>query len=151
MNGLSSSINLMFAYWRGSGWLLRQSYDFITFKNKFRLLEKFLKVEVFFIPCLENREYGCRDPSPWPCGTLYPQKLALTSPTSGGRSVCIVRSRTQTTEFVFSFLFVLYSNHSVVSTQEGRVCLGLTWVSDPDSRLNMLHQAAEVNVSGFFV
>jgi hypothetical protein len=28
-------------------------------------------------------------------GTLYPQKLAITSPTSGGRSVGIVRSRTQ--------------------------------------------------------
>jgi hypothetical protein len=31
---------------------------------------------------------------------LYPQKLALTSPTSGGPSVGIVRSRTQATEFV---------------------------------------------------
>jgi hypothetical protein len=30
---------------------------------------------------------------------LYPQKLALTSPTSGGRSVGIVRSRTQATEY----------------------------------------------------
>jgi hypothetical protein len=30
---------------------------------------------------------------------LYPQKLAITSPTSGGRSVGIVRSRTQTMEF----------------------------------------------------
>jgi hypothetical protein len=34
---------------------------------------------------LESREYGRRDPSRWPCGTLYPQKLALTSLTSGGR------------------------------------------------------------------
>jgi hypothetical protein len=50
---------------------------------------------------LENREYGHRDPSRWPRGTLYPQKLALTSPTSGGRSVGIVRSRTQATEFSF--------------------------------------------------
>jgi hypothetical protein len=49
---------------------------------------------------LENRNYGRRDPSRWPRGTLYPQRLALTSPTSGGRSVGIVRSRTQTTEFV---------------------------------------------------
>jgi hypothetical protein len=31
---------------------------------------------------------------------FYPQKLALTSPTSGGRSVGRVRSRTQATEFV---------------------------------------------------
>jgi hypothetical protein len=33
--------------------------------------------------------------------TLYPQKLALTSPTGGGRSVGIVRSRTKATEFSF--------------------------------------------------
>jgi hypothetical protein len=44
---------------------------------------------------LEIREYGRRDPSRRPRGTLYPQKLALTSLTSGGRSVGIVRSRTQ--------------------------------------------------------
>jgi len=31
---------------------------------------------------------------------LYPQKLALTSPTVGGRSVGIVRSRTKATEFL---------------------------------------------------
>jgi hypothetical protein len=36
------------------------------------------------------------DPSRWPRGTLYPQKLAITSLTSRGRSVGIVRSRTQT-------------------------------------------------------
>ena len=33
---------------------------------------------------------------------LYPQKLALTSPTGGGRSVGIVSSRTKTTEFFFT-------------------------------------------------
>jgi hypothetical protein len=31
--------------------------------------------------CQENREYGRRDPSRWPRGTLYPQKLAIISPT----------------------------------------------------------------------
>jgi len=35
---------------------------------------------------------------------LYPQKLALTSPTGGGRSVGIVRMRTKATEFSFSVL-----------------------------------------------
>jgi hypothetical protein len=50
---------------------------------------------------IENREYGRRDPSRWPRGTLYPQKLATTPPTSGGRSVGIDRSRTRTMEFVF--------------------------------------------------
>jgi hypothetical protein len=52
---------------------------------------------------LEIRDYGrkgsaaltTRHPS-------NPQKLALTLPTSGGRSVGIVRSRTQATEFSFS-------------------------------------------------
>jgi len=34
---------------------------------------------------------------------LYPQKLALTTPTGGGRSVGIVRSRTKATEFSLVF------------------------------------------------
>jgi hypothetical protein len=38
---------------------------------------------------------------------LYPKKLALTWPTSGGRSVGIVRLRTETTEFVFIWLHKL--------------------------------------------
>jgi hypothetical protein len=53
---------------------------------------------------LERREYGLRDPPRLPRGTLYPQTLALTSPTSGGRSVGIVRSRTHATEFGFCIL-----------------------------------------------
>ena len=36
---------------------------------------------------------------------LYPQKLALTPPTGGGRSVGIVRVRTKATEFVV-YLFI---------------------------------------------
>jgi hypothetical protein len=55
---------------------------------------------------LESREYGRKDPSRWPRGTLYLQKLALTSSTSGGRSDGIVRSRTQPTEF-FNSVFVI--------------------------------------------
>jgi hypothetical protein len=39
---------------------------------------------------LENRDYEHRDSSCWPRGTFYPQRLALTSLTSGGRSVGIV-------------------------------------------------------------
>jgi hypothetical protein len=37
---------------------------------------------------------------------LYPQKLAITSPTGGGRSVGIVRSRTEATEVSLVFLIV---------------------------------------------
>jgi hypothetical protein len=51
---------------------------------------------------LEIRKYRRRDPR----NTHYLQKLALISPTSDGRSVDIVRSRTQATEF-FSFSFSL--------------------------------------------
>jgi hypothetical protein len=36
---------------------------------------------------------------------LYPQKLALTSPTGGGRSVGLVRSRNKATEFSFSLVY----------------------------------------------
>jgi hypothetical protein len=50
---------------------------------------------------LESWEYGCMDPSRWQCDTLYPQKLALTSPTSGCCLVGIVCSLTQVKEFVF--------------------------------------------------
>jgi hypothetical protein len=44
---------------------------------------------------LENRINGRGDPLRWPRDTLYPQKLALSSPTSGGLSVGIVRLRTK--------------------------------------------------------
>jgi len=37
---------------------------------------------------------------------LYPQKLALTSPTGGGCSVGIVRVRTKTTEFSFIYIYI---------------------------------------------
>jgi hypothetical protein len=47
---------------------------------------------------LENRN-GRGDSLRWPRDTLYPLKLALTSPTSGGRSVGIVRWRTKIPEF----------------------------------------------------
>jgi hypothetical protein len=48
---------------------------------------------------LESWEYDHEDLLRWPRNTLYPQKLALTSPTSGGRSVDAVRLRTKATEF----------------------------------------------------
>jgi hypothetical protein len=49
---------------------------------------------------LEIREYDRKDPLRSPHAT-YPQKLALTSPTRGGRSVSIVRSRTHAAESFF--------------------------------------------------
>jgi hypothetical protein len=59
---------------------------------------------------LESREYGRRDPSRWPRGSLYPQKLALTSPTSGGRTVARIHSRTHDMElFCFLCLTIVYS------------------------------------------
>jgi hypothetical protein len=48
---------------------------------------------------LESRDYGCRDPSRWPRGKFYPQKLALASPTNAGRPVGLVRWRAQAKEF----------------------------------------------------
>jgi hypothetical protein len=47
---------------------------------------------------LESQEYGHGDLLRLPRETIYPQKLALTSPTSDGRVVGIVRSWTQATE-----------------------------------------------------
>jgi hypothetical protein len=49
---------------------------------------------------LENRDYGLRGSAALTMRHPSPQKLALTSPASGGRSVGIVRSRTKATEVV---------------------------------------------------
>jgi hypothetical protein len=46
-------------------------------------------------PGQENQINDRRDPLRWPRDTLYPQQLALTSPTSGDLSVGIVRLRTK--------------------------------------------------------
>jgi hypothetical protein len=63
--------------------------------------------------CQENRHYGRRDPSRWPRGTLYPQTLALISPTSSGRSASIFRSRTQAKEFSLSSVLVCIPSSDV--------------------------------------
>jgi hypothetical protein len=53
---------------------------------------------------LETENTALGDPSRWPRGTLYQQKLALSPPTSGDCSVGIVRSRNQAMEFVNKYL-----------------------------------------------
>jgi hypothetical protein len=62
---------------------------------------------------LEIREYGHRYPSRWPRGTIYPPKLSLSSPTSSGRSVGIVCSQTQATEFSFMSKYWLSEHDSL--------------------------------------
>jgi hypothetical protein len=68
-----------------------------------------------YICCLVYREYGYRDPSRWPRDILYPQKLSITSPTSGGRLVGIVRSRTQAMEFLLNLLHIRHNHIDVLS------------------------------------
>jgi hypothetical protein len=60
--------------------------------------------------CLEKQRYGCRDPLHWSRDTLYPQKLVLPSPTSGGHSVVVVRSRTKATELLVIYTYQLSTN-----------------------------------------
>jgi hypothetical protein len=74
------------------------------------------RISLVNFSCLESREYGRRDLSRWPRGTIYSQKLALTSPTSGGRSVGIVRSRTHATKFFF-FVYWLVKNTITILTE----------------------------------
>jgi hypothetical protein len=71
---------------------------------------------------LENREYGRRDPSSCQRGTLYSQKLALASPTSGGLSVGIVRSRIQTMKFVLLIVSKLHNVNDGLINECGAVC-----------------------------
>jgi hypothetical protein len=59
---------------------------------------------------LEIRKYDRGDPLSWPRDTLYSQTLALISPTRGGRSAGIVRSRTKATELLLLLLFVVCSS-----------------------------------------
>jgi hypothetical protein len=65
-----------------------------------------VKITIIII-ILEIREYGRRDPSRWPRSTLYPQKLALASLTSGGRSVGIIRSWSKATEVRFLIIIII--------------------------------------------
>jgi len=58
---------------------------------------------------------------------LYPQKLALTSPTGGGRSVGIVRVRTKAKEFVL--LFLTWDTVLAAEVSEENICVRfiLSW------------------------
>ena len=54
---------------------------------------------------------------------LYPQKFALTSPTGGGCSVGIVRSRTKATKFSFNYIRTTNSQTSEHQVKvQGRDC-----------------------------
>jgi hypothetical protein len=66
---------------------------------------------------LESRKYGHRDPSRWPLRTLYPQNLALTSSACDGRSVGVVHSRTQATEFSFLVLDAVGRDSNRISSE----------------------------------
>ena len=63
---------------------------------------------------------------------LYPQKLALTSPTGGGRSVGIVRSRTKATGVflivVLYFLAVSFRRYAIVCKSSSDVAIKM-WSS----------------------
>jgi hypothetical protein len=50
---------------------------------------------IFSLLLSVSREYGRKDPSRRPPGAIYLQKSAIASPTIGGHSAGIVRSRTQ--------------------------------------------------------
>jgi hypothetical protein len=84
----------------------------------------------------------CRDPSRCPLDTLYPQKLALTSPTSGGRSVGIVCSWTKATA-----LLVIMTFDCLVTKQQWNELLDVLntacYLPQPDQRENEGNWEAE--------
>ena len=57
---------------------------------------------------------------------LYPQKLALTSPTGGGRSVGIVRVRTKATEFSFSLIEGQHAMKVQIGISCGRILCSIS-------------------------
>jgi hypothetical protein len=58
---------------------------------------------------------------------LYPQKLALTSPTGGGRSVGIVRSRTKAMKFSCSMVKTRCVVNTIMNEQVGVVVTVCTY------------------------
>jgi hypothetical protein len=86
---------------------------------------------------LENREYGLGDPLRRLRDTLYAQKLALTSPTCGGRSVGIVCLRAKTTEFFCLFLFPCSLDDTVWLVAVCIVTVGCGLVSLPPGRYSV--------------
>jgi hypothetical protein len=100
-------------------------------------------------------EYGRRDPSRWPRSSLHPQKLEVTSPTSGGRSVGIGRSRTQATKFlVFLALQMLHSLHRVIQEyyESVPVCSSKVIKLPPDKEMtfhpcNQRYQPCETQIT----
>jgi hypothetical protein len=64
---------------------------------------------MLFSSGLENRDYGRRGSAALTMRHLHLQKLALTSPTSGGLSVGIVRSRTKATELACYSMYTIDS------------------------------------------
>ena len=64
---------------------------------------------------------------------LYPQKLALTSPTGGGRSVGIVRSRTKATEFKSEVIQIAWGPYEwllILVDEQNFVCDSCLLVSE---------------------
>jgi hypothetical protein len=66
--------------------------------QRIRCIKIVLQKTEIIINCISHLRMARRDP----------QKLAITSPTSGGRSIGIVRPQTQTMELGFLFFFLIY-------------------------------------------
>jgi hypothetical protein len=69
-----------------------------------RIIEELLE-RTIAAPVYKTEINGRGDLLRWPRDTLNPLKLALTSPTSGGGSVGIVRWRTEAQEFVCYYYY----------------------------------------------
>jgi hypothetical protein len=80
-------------FWEAAG-LERGPHSLVRTTEELRVLQGNVAAPVYKT---EINDRG--NPLRWPRDTLYSQNLPLTSPTSGGRSVGIVHSRTKATEF----------------------------------------------------
>ena len=85
---------------------------------------------------------------------LYPQKLALTSPTGGGRSVGIVLSRTKATESSYTSLPIKLSHnglamapHSFLDHTQRRTTVGITPLDERPARRRDLYLTTHNNHS----
>jgi hypothetical protein len=69
--------------------------------------------------------------------------LALTAPTNGGRSVCMVRSRTQTTEFSFFVDCTCFLNYQVTYMR--------MWLANGSTILDKQTQSSDIRMTMFSI
>jgi hypothetical protein len=114
---------------------------------------------ILLFPVYKTEINGSGNSLRWPRNTLYQQRLALTSPTSGGRSVGVVRLRTTATEFSLFWSYYLYNisrpplqaGSGVCAFEQLQIFSGLCFFNILQASLKLLHGSVQIFKTREFV